>query len=118
MNNSLPRAVGDVISAERSTRPRMAKAGLRKTDAHVYWVVLGRAVERTRTLSQLSLKEFAAALDRDERQIARWIEGTEQTQVAVIFAVALFRAPFVIALAEEVGDGVEVVTHITLRRPA
>jgi len=98
----------------------MAKADLRKTEN---WQELGRAVDRVRTMHRLSLKEFADALStedapRDERQVGRWIEGKERPQVDVIFGVQKFRRSMVIALAEEAGEGVEVDTVVTIRRPA
>ena len=97
---------------------RMAKAELRKTEKaeHDDWILLGKAVERCIYLTALSLKEFAGVIDRDERQVARWIHGTERTQVDTIFAVPQFRRSFVVALAEQAGEGVEVTTAITITR--
>jgi len=92
---------------------RMAKADLRFTERR--WI--GQAIERTRQLAGLSLKEFAAVLQRDERQIARWIDASERAQVETIFAVERFRRLFVVALAEQVSD-VEVITTIQVRRLA
>jgi hypothetical protein len=98
MRTSLAHASADGISSDRRSAPRLPAADLRKAE-HPDWLELGQAVERTRTLCRLSLKEFADALRRDERQVARWIAGTEQAQAAVIFAVERFRRPFVVALA-------------------
>lgn len=97
----------------------MAKASLaaiRKAE-NEDWVRLGTAVERTRGLLGLTLQEFASAIDKDERQVARWIAGTERTQVDAIFAVAHFQRAFVIALAEQ-AQGVDVVTEIRVPRSA
>lgn len=94
---------------------RMAKANLRKTDVADWRVQIGGAVERTRTLSQLSLKEFADAIGRDERQVARWIAGTERPQFDAIFGVEILRGSLVQALAE-LADGVVVETVVTIRR--
>jgi hypothetical protein len=113
MRSSLSDSARVVISSDRRTGPGMAKADLRKTD---HWIVMGRAVDRTRTLCRLSIKEFADLIDRDEAQVRRWIAGTEQTQAAVIFAVQKLRRPFVIALAEEAGEGVTVTTQITVEQ--
>lgn len=113
MRSSLANASVDVISSDRTH----AHAIVRKAE-NPDWIALGEAVERTRTLCRLSLKEFADALSRDERQVARWIAGTEQAQAAVIFAVERFRRPFVVALAERAGDGVKVVTEIRLEMSA
>lgn len=109
MGTSVARTLPTVISADR----RQAKADLRKAE----WRAIGQAFERTRLLCGLSLKEFADALGRDDRQVARWIAALEPPQVPAVFAVARFQQAFVIALAEQV-DGLEVVTEIRTRRSA
>lgn len=92
---------------------------LRKPEIEDEWLVLvGEAVERIRLQAGLSLKEFAAALKKDERQVARWENGTEHAQFGVIFAVEDFRAYAVIALAEIAKDNVELITEIRVRRSA
>lgn len=95
---------------------RMAKADLRKAEMDVWRVSIGRAVERARLLLGWSLKELAEAVGRDERQVARWIAGTERPQLDALFSVVTLRAALVQALAELAGNGVEVTTHITVRR--
>ena len=94
---------------------RMAKADLRKADVTEWRGSIGQAIGRARTLCELSLKEFADAIGRDERQVARWIGGTERPQLDAIFAVPTLRGPLVIALAELSGT-VEVITEIRVRR--
>jgi DNA-binding transcriptional regulator YiaG len=96
-------------------RPEMVKADLRKPEI---WRIVGGAVERTRVLSGLSLKEFAARFGRDERQVARWISGEERPQVDAVFACEALRSWLVIALAELAGPAVEVETVIRARRRA
>jgi transcriptional regulator with XRE-family HTH domain len=105
----------------------MAKAGIRKAEEadrdlrkaeNDGWKErVGKAIERTRTLATLTLKEFAAQVGRDERQVARWIDGTERPQIDAIFAVDHLRGPLVIALAELAHD-IEVITEIRIRRKA
>jgi len=94
----------------------MAKADLRKPET--WKTEVGGAIERTRLLAGLSLKEFADRIGRDERQIARWISGTERPQLDALFAVDALRQPLVIALAELAGTGVEVETTVRIRRHA
>lgn len=96
----------------------MAKADLRKAETADWKTEVGRAVERVKNMTGLSLKEFADAVGREDRQVARWIAGTERPQFDAIFAVERFRQPLVIALAELIGQGVEVTTHISIRRTA
>lgn len=102
------------------TRPRMVKADLRKADGPDWRATLGAALERMRLLAGFaSLKELAAAIGRDERQIARWIAGSERPQFDALFAVPALRQPLVVALAElALADGVDIVTQITVRRRA
>jgi ribosome-binding protein aMBF1 (putative translation factor) len=102
--------------------PGQAKADLRKTEMEqepANWAAeIGRVVQRVRNFSGLSLKEFAAELGREERQVARWIAGTERPQFDVLFAVEAFRQPLIIALAELAGQGVEIETVVRVRRSA
>lgn len=96
----------------------MAKADLRKAEITAWREHIGRAIERARTLRGWTLQELGREVKRDERQIARWIAGTERPQLDALFAVDSFRSPMVVALAELAGDNVEVTTQITVRRTA
>lgn len=99
------------------TTATMLKADLRKPELSDWRVDVGHAIERMRLLAGLSLKELAAAIARDERQVARWIAGAERPQFDAIFAVAALRQPLVVALAELAqADGIDIVTSITVRR--
>lgn len=98
----------------------MAKAtirDIRKAENVDFRELIGHAIERARTLSGLSLKEFAAAVGRDERQVSRWENGGENPQLHAIFARPDLRQVLVIALAE-LAEGVEVTTHIAIKRTA
>lgn len=98
------------------TRRRMLKADLRKAESLEWRVGVGRVIQRAMSLCGWSLKEFSGAVGRDERQCARWIDGTERPQFDTIFAVAALRRALVIAFAELAGEGVEVVTEIRVTR--
>lgn len=89
----------------------MAKADLRKADGSAARAEAGRVIGLTQKLTGLSLKEFAAALGRDERQVARWIEGTERPQLDAILAAEQVRTPFVVACAKSTPQ-IEVETVI------
>lgn len=115
-NNSVELGRRHVLSSD--LRPQMAKASLsdvRKADVYEWKEQIGQAIRRTRGV--LSLKEFATAIDRDERQIARWEEGKERPQFDAIFAVRALRGPLVIALAQLSEDAC-VETTIVIRRTA
>ena len=117
MDDTLPRSdrAGHLLRAD--PRPRMVKADLRKAETPDLRPLIGRALERTRQAAGLTLKEFAAALGRNERQVARWITGAERLQVDAVFAVEHLRSKFVVALAE-LAEDVDVVTVIQVRRKA
>ena len=91
----------------------MAKASLPKAENHA-----GHAIERARQLRGWTLKEFSGAAKRGERQLARWIDGTEHPQLDTLFAIVSFREPLVIALAERAGVRVTVRTVITIGEAA
>lgn len=98
----------------------MAKANLRKPEASVddWRAEVGHAIERVKNMTGLSLKEFADAVGREDRQVARWIAGTERPQIDAIFAVASLRQPLIVALSELAGVGVEIETVIRVKRSA
>lgn len=94
-------------------RAQMAKADVRKPD----YADLGRCIEDVRHAFGLTLKEFAAELGKDERQVQRQIDGRERPQIEAVFAVQRFQPALVIALAR-LAQGVEVDTVIHVRRTA
>jgi DNA-binding transcriptional regulator YiaG len=101
MAHTMPELNGARHLLRSEDKPRMAKAGLddlRKTEI---WRELGTAIASVRAHEKLTLKEFAAALGRDERQIARWESGEERPQLETVFAIARFREPLVFALAAQ-----------------
>ncbi len=90
---------------------------------HTEWrSQIGAALQRAVSLRGWSLKEFAAAVDRDERQCARWINGTERPQLDVLFAEESLRQPLIAALAWAVGVcaelSIEEEVTIRIRRTA
>lgn len=106
-------AVMPVIAVDRRRAPKMAKADLRKAETQVWAQAVGHAVQRAVSICGWSLKEFAAAIGREERQCARWITGEERAQLDTMFAVEALRQPLVQALAE-LADA-EVVVTVRLR---
>lgn len=102
--------------AERSAKASLAH--LRNPETEIWRARIGRAVDRAMRLAGWSLKELSGHVKRDERQVARWIDGQERPQFDVLFAVAVLQQPLVIALAELAEIGVEIDTVIRLRRRA
>lgn len=94
----------------------MAKADLKNVEP--WRVQVGRALARAFALAGVSQKEGAALLKRDQAQVARWVSGVERVQTDAVMAVEVLRRPLILALAELVGEGIEIVTEIRLRRSA
>ena len=95
---------------------RMAKVGVLKADESLY-AALGACLAEVQRTFGLSLKEFSCELGKDERQIARQIDGTDRPQLEVVFAVERFRPALVIALAR-LAQGMEIDMVVTWRRSA
>ena len=112
-----------VPQADRRALPvraeMMAKADLRKADQPEFRLRVGSAIQRAMHLRGWSLKEMAAAVARDPRQVARWIEGVERPHFDALFAIEELQQPLVVALAELVArQDVEIETVIRVRRHA
>jgi ribosome-binding protein aMBF1 (putative translation factor) len=97
------------------TASRMAHADLRKAEKPDLQAAIGGCVRAARQSLGWSLKEFAAAVDRDARQVSRWEDGTERAQFDVLWAVEALRGPLVIALAG-LSEQIEINTTIQIRR--
>ena len=95
----------------------MAKAGLRLPDIDPHYAKLGACMDEVRRFLGLSLEEFAYALKKDERQVARQLQGKERPQIEAVLAVDRFQGPMVVALAR-IASGVDVDTVIHVRRTA
>lgn len=112
MNSRIAKTLADV-------HPRMLRATGESDPQQVGKVVIGRAIERALERSGLTNKEAAYAMGyTDSGVIGRWVSGTETPQVAKLWTLGpVFRQEFVIALAQQ-ADGVEVTTHVSIRRTA
>ena len=101
-------------------RGTMVKASLRKAEIEDDdRKMLGRAIVRARSLLGWSLKQLAAAVSRDPRQVHRWEQGDDRdrAQLDALWAVEEMRGPLVIALAEAADDSAVVITtHIAVRQ--
>jgi DNA-binding transcriptional regulator YiaG len=96
---------------------KQAKASLpdpRKTGNVQFYARIGGCIDEVRNVFGLTLKEFAEALDKNESQVRRWIDGTERPQIEAVFAVERFQPAMVIALAR-LASGVEVDTVLHIR---
>lgn len=95
----------------------MLKADVRNPD--IDWVsVIGQAIQRAVKDAGLSNKEAAALAGVDDAEFGKWLSGGRRPQFDRLFSVASLRQPLVIAIAQLAGEGVEVTTHIQIRRSA
>lgn len=78
------------------------------------WADLAYAMDYARRDARLTIKEFAAALDRTESQVRAWINGTERPQLELVLAVPRFKSAAIIGLAKDTED-LEVETLIRRR---
>lgn len=81
---------------------------------------LGRLIERSLEIAGITKGQLARSLGYgdDQSQVARWIAGVERAQIERLLALPAFCAAFVVALAEQGVDGVEIETVVKVRRKA
>jgi hypothetical protein len=101
---------------------QMARAGVRLADVDSESQDFRLKVARAINIVQCetgSLKEFAALIDRDEREVAKWMTADRRPHLDAIFAVPILRRPMVVALAWTLAsDCVEIETVIRIRKVA
>ena len=95
------------------TRPAMLKGTLRNPETDDLRADIGRCLQRAANGLDWSLKELAGALQRDERQVARWLNGQERVQVDVVFAVEALRQPFALQMSKLAGATITVHAHFS-----
>lgn len=91
------------------TTDRIAKADLRKAETD-WKQALGGVIARVQ--GTWSLKEFAALIGREERQVKRWMTGEERPQFDLLFAVEALQKPLVIELAKLAHVEIETVIRV------
>jgi DNA-binding transcriptional regulator YiaG len=106
----------DALLRRTDDTARMIKADIRKPEMEPYRQMLGAAIKRARLRSELSLKELAALLSCDERQVARWEDGSERAHWDRLFAIQGYRQQLIVAVAELGGDAVEIETVVRVRK--
>jgi ribosome-binding protein aMBF1 (putative translation factor) len=94
----------------------MLKVDLPKGETRKLLTDLGACLDFARRSVGWTVDQLAAELNRDSKQVARWMRGEERCQVDVVFGVRQLRGPFVIALAQLAEC--DVVTTISVRRTA
>lgn len=116
MKASLPHSSSKAQRLLPEKADQMLRADVRKPESDDAMQEIGGCLDFARRAVGWSLKELAAAVKRDERQVQRWMDGKENTNIAAVFAVAGLRAPFVIALARLAGECEEETTLRFKRR--
>lgn len=119
----MPRTITAQLGASHHKRlenvsPVMAKADLNFIETP-WRQQIGAAIEEAIAMANRTQKEVWAALGhQDGAQLHHWLSGKERPQFDALFAVEWLRQPLVIALAKLAGEGVEITTHIQIRRSA
>lgn len=108
--------LGRPLSRLENVTCRPAKADL-KTIEMVWRQRVGSALGAAFRAAGLSQKEVAAACERNQAQVARWVSGVENPPVAALLAIDVLRAPIVIAFAG-LSQDIEITTTLSIRRPA
>ena len=106
-----------LVSEKPRKQAKAALKGVRKAEKASQWEKDGAAMREVQHTLCLTLKEFAAALGKDERQIERQMQGLERPQIEAVRAVERFEGPMLIAQARRT-SGVQVDTVIHVRRTA
>lgn len=95
-------------------RRTMLRADLRKADDVDFRGEIGACLQRAASLLGWSLKELSGKVKRDERQIARWLNGQERVQVDVVFECEELRQPFALQLSKL--SGADLHIHAEFRK--
>lgn len=90
----------------------MLKATLPPGEKRSNLAEIGACLDFARRFLGWSIDQLAAELQRDSKQVARWIRGEERTQVDVVFAVEPLRQPFIVALAKWAACEVETIVRM------
>jgi hypothetical protein len=106
-----------LVTEKPRKQAKAALKGVRKAENGALWAKWGAAIDEVRHTFRLTLQQFAGELEKDERQVARWIDGTERPQIEAVLAKPRFAGVMLIALAQA-EQGVSVDTVIHVRRSA
>jgi hypothetical protein len=93
----------------------MVKASLPKRETGESLKALGGCLDFARRYVGWTIDQLAGELQRDSKQVARWIRGEERTQVDVVLCVPKLHGPFVIALAQLRSEEIVIETTIRLK---
>lgn len=78
------------------------------------WAVIAACLDEVRRDAGLNVDEFAGLLDRDARQVGKWLNATERPQFETVFAIERFQQPLLLALARRV-PSIQITTQLTVR---
>ena len=112
--SSVAQPVSTLHRANGESAGRMAKASLPKGE-NPRWQELGACLDEARAELRWTLDRLARELDRDDKQVGRWLRGEERPQIEVVIGVGELRAPFCMALARRTPE-CEVETIVRIRR--
>lgn len=114
MSSSVAKPIAERHRELSEIRPAMAKADLRNAESIDFRAEIGACLQRAASLLGWSLKQLAAAVKRDERQVARWLNGQERVQLDVVFDCEELRQPFALQLSKL--SGADWHIHVEFRK--
>lgn len=112
MPSSLPAAADRAHLLNSAPAPRMAKVHTAAHGNSVSWALMAECLNEVR--GTLTVEQFAAAIDRDARQVGKWLSASERPQFETVFAVERFQQPLWLALGRRIKT-VEITTQLTVR---
>ena len=96
-------------------RPKMAKASLGKGETREFraeLLLIGECLDEARRVVGWSVERLSQELEKDSKQVGRWMSGEERTQVDVIWTVPVLRQPFMVALAKRADCTIETIVRV------
>lgn len=113
VHTALPEKANTRLKADLRKAKIRTDVDLRKAEIDEAALVrIGSAIDRMRQLAGLTLDQLAREIDRNPRQVYKWIKGKERPHFDAIFRKKHLQQPFVIALAELADAGVQIDTVI------
>lgn len=98
-------------------RPAMAKVHTPSHGNPACWSLIAACLDEVRRDAGLNVDEFADVLERDPRQVGKWLNATERPQFETVFAIDRFQQPLLLALARRV-PSIQITTQLTVVRSA
>jgi hypothetical protein len=119
MSSTLPAAAGERPRKMLTMRGESLRKRLADYDDEAAKRRIGRVLERALLIAGITKQDaaFRAGYGDNQSPISRWISGLETAQIGRLWDTLgpSFRRAFIVALAHDSGEGVEVRQVVTIR---